>query len=134
MITNIQPAHLEGLGSLAGIQAAKGELFAGMEETATIVVNMDDPRVMDVASPFAGRQVSFSTAGDSADITLERVVSMDLDGSRFLLKLEEETLEMHLPVLGRHHINNAVAAAAVAWAVNLQSSIIAAALAEFPSG
>ena len=94
MITNIQPAHLEGLGSLAGIQAAKGELFAGMEETATIVVNMDDPRVMDVASPFAGRQVRFSTAGGSADITLERLVSMDLDGSRFLLKLEEETLEM----------------------------------------
>ncbi|MEE9121789.1 MAG: UDP-N-acetylmuramoyl-tripeptide--D-alanyl-D-alanine ligase, partial [Syntrophobacteria bacterium] len=75
MITNIQPAHLEGLGSLAGIQAAKGELFAGMEETATIVVNLDDPRVMDVASPFAGRQVRFSTAGGSADITLERVVS-----------------------------------------------------------
>jgi UDP-N-acetylmuramoyl-tripeptide--D-alanyl-D-alanine ligase len=131
MITNIQPAHLEGLGSLAGIQAAKGELFAGMEETATIVVNMDDPRVMDVASPFAGRQVRFSTAGGSADITLERLVSMDLDGSRFLLKLEEKTLEIYLPVLGRHHINNAVAAAAVAWAVNLQSSTIAAALAEF---
>jgi UDP-N-acetylmuramoyl-tripeptide--D-alanyl-D-alanine ligase len=56
---------------------------------------------------------------------------MDRDGSRFLLKLEEETLEIHLPVLGRHHINNAVAAAAVAWAVNLQSSTIAAALAEF---
>jgi UDP-N-acetylmuramoyl-tripeptide--D-alanyl-D-alanine ligase len=131
MITNIQPAHLEGLGSLAGIQAAKGELFAGMEKTATIVVNMDDPRVVDLASPFAGRQVRFSTAGGSADVSLERVVSMDIDGSRFLLRLEKETLEILLPVLGRHHINNAVAAAAVAWAVNLQSGIIAAALAEF---
>jgi UDP-N-acetylmuramoyl-tripeptide--D-alanyl-D-alanine ligase len=131
MITNIQPAHLEGLGSLAGIQAAKGELFAGMAETATIVVNMDDPRVIDVASSFAGRQVRYSTAGGSADITLERLVSMDLDGSRFLLKLKEEISEIHLPVLGRHHIMNAVAAAAVAWAVNLSSSTIAAALAEF---
>jgi UDP-N-acetylmuramoyl-tripeptide--D-alanyl-D-alanine ligase len=131
MITNIQPAHLEGLGSLAGIQAAKGELFAGMAETATIVVNTDDPRVMEMASPFAGRQVRYSTAGGSADITLERVVSMDLDGSRFLLKLQEETLEIHLPVLGHHHIINAVAAAAVAWAVNLPSNTIAAALAEF---
>ncbi|MGD8254697.1 MAG: UDP-N-acetylmuramoyl-tripeptide--D-alanyl-D-alanine ligase [Syntrophobacterales bacterium] len=131
MITNIQPAHLEGLGSLAGIQAAKGELFAGMAETATIVVNMDDPRVIDVASSFAGRQVRYSTAGGSADITLERLVSMDLDGSRFLLKLQEEISEIHLPVLGRHHIMNAVAAAAVAWAVNLSSSTIAAALAEF---
>lgn len=131
MITNIQPAHLEGLGSLAGIQAAKGELFAGMAETGTIVVNIDDPRVMDVASHFPGRQVTYSAAGGSADITLERVVSMDLEGSRFLLKLKGETLEIHLPVLGRHHIINAVAAAAVACAVNLQSSTIAAALAEF---
>ncbi len=56
---------------------------------------------------------------------------MDLDGSRFLLKLQEETLEIHLPVLGHHHIMNAVAAAAVAWAVNLPSNTIAAALAEF---
>jgi UDP-N-acetylmuramyl pentapeptide synthase len=102
-----------------------------MAETATIVVNTDDPRVMDVASPFAGRQVRYSTAGGSADITLERVVSMDLGGSRFLLKLQEETFEIHLPVLGHHHIMNAVAAAAVAWAVNLQSNTIAAALAEF---
>jgi UDP-N-acetylmuramyl pentapeptide synthase len=102
-----------------------------MAETATIVVNMDDPRVIDVASSFAGRQVRYSTAGGSADITLERLVSMDLDGSRFLLKLQEEISEIHLPVLGRHHIMNAVAAAAVAWAVNLSSSTIAAALAEF---
>jgi UDP-N-acetylmuramoyl-tripeptide--D-alanyl-D-alanine ligase len=131
MITNIQPAHLEGLGSLAGIQAAKGELFAGMAETSTIVVNIDDPRVMNVASSFGGRQVRYSTTGGSADITLEQVVSMDLDGSRFLLKLQEETVEIHLPVLGRHHIMNAVAAAAVAWALNRPSSTIVAALAEF---
>lgn len=131
MITNIQPAHLEGVGSLAGIQSAKGELFVGMAETGTIVVNMDDPRVMDVASLFPGRQVRYSAAGGSADITLERIVSMDLEGSRFFLKLQGETLEIHLPVLGRHHIVNAVAAAAVACAVNLQSSTIAAALAEF---
>jgi UDP-N-acetylmuramoyl-tripeptide--D-alanyl-D-alanine ligase len=131
MITNIQPAHLEGLGDLASIQAAKGALFAGMPATGTLVVNRDDSRVLDEAASFPGRQVGFSAKGDPAEVSLERVVGMDGEGSRFLLRLPEETLEVHLPVLGLHHIKNAVAAAAVAWALNLPASSIGAALANF---
>jgi UDP-N-acetylmuramoyl-tripeptide--D-alanyl-D-alanine ligase len=131
MITNIQPAHLEGMRDLASIQAAKGALFAGMTATGTIVVNQDDPRVLNEASSFPGRQVRFSSKGDSAEVSLERVLSMDGEGSRFLLRLPKETLEIHLPVLGLHHIKNAVAAAAVAWALSLPASTISAALADF---
>ena len=131
LITNIQPAHLQGLGTLEGIEAAKGELFAGMAASATIVVNRDDPRVRNLASSFPGRQVSFSVKGESADIALERILSMDAEGSRFLLKLPEETLEIFLPVLGLHHLNNAVAAAAVVWALNFPTNAIAGGLANF---
>ena len=131
MITNIQPAHLEGLKDLASIQAAKGALFRGMATTGTIVVNQDDPRVLDEASSFLGRQVRFSSKGDPAEVSLARVLSMNGEGSRFLLRLAKEILEIHLPVLGLHHIKNAVAAAAVAWALNLPVSTIGAALADF---
>jgi UDP-N-acetylmuramoyl-tripeptide--D-alanyl-D-alanine ligase len=102
-----------------------------MTATGTIVVNQDDPRVLNEASSFPGRQVRFSSKGDSAEVSLERVLSMDGEGSRFLLRLPKETLEIHLPVLGLHHIKNAVAAAAVAWALNLPASTISAALADF---
>lgn len=131
LITNIQPAHLQGLGTLEGIEAAKGELFAGMAASATIVVNRDDPRVRNLASSFPGRQVSFSVNGEPADIALDRILAMDEDGSRFLLKLPEETLEIYLPVLGLHHCNNAVAAAAVVWALNLPTKTIVSGLANF---
>ncbi len=131
LITNIQPAHLEGLGSLAGIQAAKGELFRGMAATKTIVVNRDDPKVLDLASSFPGRHVGFSTAGAATDVALDRIVAMDENGSRFLLKLAEEIQEIHLPVLGRHHITNAVAAAAVAWSLSLPAHTIGSALVNF---
>jgi UDP-N-acetylmuramoyl-tripeptide--D-alanyl-D-alanine ligase len=131
MITNIQPAHLEGMKDLASIQVAKGALFKGMAATGTIVVNQDDPRVLNEASSFPGRQVRFSSKGDPAEVSLERVLSMDGEGSRFLLRLPEEILEIHLPVLGLHHIKNAVAAAAVAWALSLPASTISAALADF---
>ena len=131
MITNIQPAHLEGLGDLDSIQLAKGALFAGMAPTGTIVVNRDDPRILKEAAGFPGRQVRFSAKGDPAEVSLEGVLGVDGRGSRFLLRLPEETLEISLPVLGLHQLNNATAAAAVAWALNLPARTIAAALNNF---
>jgi UDP-N-acetylmuramoyl-tripeptide--D-alanyl-D-alanine ligase len=131
MITNIQPAHLQGLGDLDSIQAAKGTLFAGMAATGTIVVNRDDPRVLNEASRFPGRQVSFSSTGEPAEVSLERVLGVDGEGSRFLLSLPEETLEIRLPVLGLHHIKNALAAVAIAWALNLPASTMVTALNNF---
>jgi UDP-N-acetylmuramoyl-tripeptide--D-alanyl-D-alanine ligase len=83
------------------------------------------------AASFPGRQVGFSAKGDPAEVSLERVLKLDGEGSRFLLRLAKETLEIHLPVLGLHHINNAVAAAAVAWALNLPANTVAAALEDF---
>jgi UDP-N-acetylmuramoyl-tripeptide--D-alanyl-D-alanine ligase len=131
MITNIQPAHLEGLGNLRNVQAAKGALFAGMQSSATIVVNLDDPLVREVASSFPGHRVGFSTTGRKADIRLDQIISMDASGSRFLLQVANEVLEMYLPVIGSHHIQNAVAAAAATWALSLSASTIRDALADF---
>jgi UDP-N-acetylmuramoyl-tripeptide--D-alanyl-D-alanine ligase len=131
MITNIQSAHLEGMGDLDSIQRAKGALFAGMEATGTIVVNRDDPRVSNEAAGFPGRQVRFSSKGNPAEVRLEQVLGVNGNGSRFLLRLAEETLEIRLPVIGLHHIKNAVAAAAVAWALNLPTSTTGAALDNF---
>ena len=131
MITNIQAAHLEGMGDLDSIQRAKGGLFAGMKPTGTIVVNRDDPRVSREAAAFSGRQVRFSSKGDPAEVRLEKVHGVNGDGSHFLLRLAEEPLEIRLPVIGLHHIKNAVAAAAVAWALNLPTSTIGAALDNF---
>jgi UDP-N-acetylmuramoyl-tripeptide--D-alanyl-D-alanine ligase len=131
LITNVQPAHLEGLGSLEGIQAAKGELFAGLARKATIVVNRDDPRVVQLAASFPGRQVGFSTLDPAADVALAKVIAMDLESTRFLLRLGGETQEIRIHVAGRHHLTNAVAAAAVGWALKVPSGDIAEGLASF---
>jgi UDP-N-acetylmuramoyl-tripeptide--D-alanyl-D-alanine ligase len=131
LVTNIQSAHLEGMGDLDSIQRAKGALFAGMSATGTIVVNQDDPRVSTEAASFPGRQVRFSSKGDPAEVRLERVLGVNGSGSHFRLKLAEEPLEIRLPVIGLHHIKNAVAAAAVAWTLNLPPSTIGAALDNF---
>ena len=131
LITNIHPAHLEGLGSIEGIQAAKGELFSGLSSRATIVVNRDDPRVIQLAASFSGRQVGFSTVDPAADVALVRILGMDHESTRFILRLGDETREIRIHVAGRHHLANAVAAAAVAWALQIEAANIAQGLASF---
>jgi hypothetical protein len=72
-----------------------------MAASATIVVNRDDPRVLDLASSFPGRQVSFSAAGANGEVALERILAIDANGSRFLLKVAEESHEIYLPVIDK---------------------------------
>ena len=131
LITNIHPAHLEGLGSIEGIQAAKGELFSGLSGRATIVVNRDDPRVVQLATSFPGRQVGFSTVDPAAHVTVAKIIGMDHESTRFILRLGDETREIRIHVAGRHHLANAVAAAAVAWALKIAPVDIAEGLASF---
>jgi UDP-N-acetylmuramoyl-tripeptide--D-alanyl-D-alanine ligase len=63
LITNIERVHLEGLGNIERVKEEKGELFRKMKKDGVILVNQDDPRVVDLAmSTLAGRLrlVSFS--------------------------------------------------------------------------
>ena len=58
-MTTIAEAHLESLGSLDAIAAAKGELFEALPPGATAVVNADDELVRAQAERFPGRRVTY---------------------------------------------------------------------------
>lgn len=50
IITNIGKAHLEGFGSLEGVQQAKSELYRFIEENnGVLFINMDEPYLTDLA-------------------------------------------------------------------------------------
>ena len=40
-MNNPAAAHLEGFGSLAGVAKAKGEIFLGLPENGTAIINLD---------------------------------------------------------------------------------------------
>ncbi len=42
LINNVAPAHLKGLGNLQQIAQAKAEIFSGLKENGTAVINADD--------------------------------------------------------------------------------------------
>lgn len=131
VITNIGPAHLEGLGSVAGVAAAKGELFTGMGADATIVVNMDDEWVARVAAPFRGRRVEF---GVGREVDASAIVDRGFAGIGFRLRVGNRHAAVTLRMAGRHNVQNALAAAATAHALGIDLDAISAGLgaAELP--
>src|SRR5262249_47821473 len=59
LITVVQGAHLQGVGSLEGVAAAKGELFGGLHKEAKAVVNLDDPRIIAQAKAAGRAEITF---------------------------------------------------------------------------
>lgn len=112
-ITNVQAAHLEGVGSIAGVAAAKGELFAGMPDAGILVVNVDDFRVRRVAADLPQTQVTFGRRPE-AMIRGVRPSTRNVHGVSFTLEMNGETRRVPLKALGAHNVTNALAAAAMA--------------------
>lgn len=113
LITNIQTVHLEGMGSLERLKEEKGELFRRMRRDGTILVNRDDPRVVDLAGDYPGQKITFGIE-HPADIMAKEIRLNGAEGTSFTLILEGEAMEVHLRLLGRHFVPNALSAMAVA--------------------
>jgi UDP-N-acetylmuramoyl-tripeptide--D-alanyl-D-alanine ligase len=113
LITNIQKVHLEGMGSLERLKMEKGELFRKMRRDGTILVNQDDPRVVDLARDYPGQKITFGIE-TPAEVMAKEIQLRGVEGTSFTLILEEEAMEVHLRLLGRHFVPNALSAIAVA--------------------
>jgi len=113
LITNIERVHLEGMGSLERIKEEKGELFREMRKDGTILVNQDDPRVIDLASEYPGQKITFGI-DHPAEVRAKEIRLKGAEGTSFTLIMEGVTLEITLPLLGRHFVPNALSAIASA--------------------
>ena len=125
LITNVGPAHLEGVGSLDGVARAKGELFAFMPVQGTVAVNMDDARVAAAAARFVGRRIEF---GAGRTVRAEDVDDGGISGIAFTLYVGVQNAPVRLHAAGRHNVGNALAAAAAAHALGVDVAAIAAGL------
>jgi UDP-N-acetylmuramoyl-tripeptide--D-alanyl-D-alanine ligase len=130
VITNAAAAHLEGFGSLAGVAAAKGELLDHLPKAGTAVLNADDPFRADWRSRSRCEfTVTFGFA-PTADCRVLDQPRFDASGVAFTMRLPDgEPVQIHLPLLGRQNVANALAAAAAAQAVGASSEDIVAGLA-----
>src|SRR5262245_32424938 len=69
LVTNAGTAHLEGFGSLEGVAAGKGELFATLSNDSVAVINADDRFAQSWRATAAGRRVVTFGLDRPADFT-----------------------------------------------------------------
>jgi len=124
LVTNVRAAHLEKLGSLDDIAAAKGELFAMLRNDATSVVNLDDTHVRVQATRHAGPRVTFGQHA-AADLHLEEIQSRFVPGAALRFRRGDRSYGAQLRLGGGHAAFNALAAIAVvaACGVDLDAAI-----------
>jgi UDP-N-acetylmuramoyl-tripeptide--D-alanyl-D-alanine ligase len=128
VVTNIAPAHLERLGSEPGVAEAKSGIYRGLLAGGVAVINADDA----FASCFrqqAGAHPIIDYAIDGPAAVRAERLTIGLH-STFQLNTPGGTIDIELPLPGRHNVMNALAASCLALAVGAPLEAIAAALAE----
>ncbi len=133
LITNIGPVHLEGFGSLAGVAKGKSEIFQGLTTQGAAIINLDDVFANDWLQLTEGyRQVTFALSKPA--MIHAKDLSQDAEGRfTFTLVTPEGEASVTLQLLGQHNANNAVAAAAAAFAAGIPMSLIVAGLIAEPA-
>ena len=129
VITNIGPAHLEGLGSIDGIMREKGDLLKKLKPGGNLVLNADDSRVRQMACNAKNNVVLFGLSPD-ADIRADKIREMN-DGIIFSLVHPDERVSIKLNSPARFMIINALAASAVGYVLGISSANIKAGLEAF---
>jgi UDP-N-acetylmuramoyl-tripeptide--D-alanyl-D-alanine ligase len=115
VVLNVGPTHLERLGSLEAIAAAKFEAVQDLPSTACAILNADDPWVAAMAAKTRARVLTFGT-GAHADIRASEFEGHGLAGVEFTLSGFGRAIRVTSPVPGPSLVSNALAAVAVAVA------------------
>jgi UDP-N-acetylmuramoyl-tripeptide--D-alanyl-D-alanine ligase len=123
----IAPVHLEYLGSIENIAAAKAELIESLKPGGIAVLNADDEWVIKMRDKHQGRVVTFGI-DKPADVAAKEIDTGHLGLIRFRLATPLGEAAATLPMSGRHNLMNALAAAAVATCFEMQPAQIAEAL------
>jgi UDP-N-acetylmuramoyl-tripeptide--D-alanyl-D-alanine ligase len=122
LVNNAAGAHLQGLGSVEGVARAKGEIFAGLANHGTAVINADDA--------YAALWRKLADQHHIVDFALGHpaAVKGDWTAQGYGGVLQADTpageLKLVLQVPGEHNARNALAAATAALALHVPLATI----------
>ncbi len=131
VVTAVAPVHLERAGSLEAIENAKAELVEALPADGTAVLNQDDPRVRRFGARTRAAVVSYGLAAE-ADVTAAALDPRGAAGTSFEVVARSPRparIPVEIAALGRHSVQNALAAAAVGLVAGVTDEAIAAGLA-----
>lgn len=119
VILNIGPAHLETMKTIDAIAEAKFEILQHAKETDWAVLNMDDPNIRSRSYRYRINKLSYGTSREH-EVHPERVFCNGSGHAHLIYKGNE----IILPILGNHHISNALAAIAVARVMDVPLTLV----------
>ena len=123
LVNNVAPAHLERMGSLLEIANTKAAVYDDLRADGVAAINADDafaPYFMERAG--SRRLIRFGLE-TSAEVSA-REIEIDAEGSRFTLVTPQGRAALMLAMPGRHNVRNALAATAVALALDVPLAVI----------
>jgi UDP-N-acetylmuramoyl-L-alanyl-D-glutamate--2,6-diaminopimelate ligase len=126
--TNLTRDHLDYHGSMEEYFRAKARLLSHLLPHGTVVYNLDDPAWANLRTD--RRRVAFSERVDAE--VHAKDISFTATGSDWTIALNEESLRVHLPLIGDFNVANALGAAATAYALGMPSARIAERLGTMP--
>lgn len=140
VITNVAECHLELLGSMENIARAKAEVMETLQAGNVAVLNAADaftPQIREWQKlDERGIEVLLFDGSGNADAeggsltAYATDIQLDSEGRpHFMLHLPSGSLPCSLALRGAHNVNNACAAAAVAWRLGVPTESIVAGLA-----
>ena len=129
IITMVGTAHLENFSSQEEICDAKAEIFKWMKPNGIAVLNMDDSRLAALACQLPYQTVFFGL-NPEAEIRARQIESSP-SGLSFCLDMPNESVNIHLPVMGDFMVTNALAAATVGYILGIPGFEIKAGIENF---
>jgi UDP-N-acetylmuramoyl-tripeptide--D-alanyl-D-alanine ligase len=123
----VAPVHLEYLGTIENVAAAKAELIEGLKPDGTAILNADDPLVMKMREKHAGKTLTFGIV-NHGDVSAAEIDTRHLGKISFRLLTPNGAARAQLAMSGQHNLSNALAAATVGVSFGLSAEQIAEAL------
>ena len=122
VITNIGEAHMELLGTVDNIAAAKGEILDHIPEDGLAVLPANGAFIRREAGRCRGRVIYFGIEED-CEVSAKNIRS-SRHGNYFTVEADGLNEEYFLPMPGRHNVLNALAAVAVSREIGLSADEI----------
>lgn len=136
VVTNIDPEHLDHYGSFDAVKDAFVEFIENVPFYGVAILCVDHPEVQTVISKVRDRRVLTYGFSAQADLRGENIRPRE-GGNSFdaVLRERDGTTRridnIHLPMPGRHNVQNALAAVAVAIEMGCPDEVICTGFAKF---
>ncbi|MBA3898386.1 MAG: UDP-N-acetylmuramate--L-alanine ligase [Sphingomonadaceae bacterium] len=136
VVTNIDPEHLDHYGDFERVKDAFVEFIENVPFYGAAILCLDHPEVQALLPRIRDRRIvtyGFSTQTDVCGVN----VQPEDGGNSFTVAVRardgttREIADIHLPMAGRHNVQNALAAVAVAIELGLDDSTIQKGFAKF---